>query len=103
VTRIVLAGSRNDLDVINRSSRIEQAILFGSRARGDYRPDSDADVALILESGNEWPVLETLAGLAFFGKEQGARAEPADARRGQIPRKRIPRRIPDWNSIDPHR
>jgi predicted nucleotidyltransferase len=45
--------------------RVEQAILFGSRARGDYRPDSDADVALILESGNEWPVLEALAGLAF--------------------------------------
>lgn len=45
--------------------QVEQAILFGSRARGDFRPDSDADVALILKRGNEWQVLETLAGLAF--------------------------------------
>ena len=45
--------------------RVEFALLFGSRARGDHRADSDADVALILERGNEWSVLETLAGLAF--------------------------------------
>ncbi len=45
--------------------RVEHAILFGSRARGDHRPDSDADVVLILERGNDWPVLEALAGLAF--------------------------------------
>ena len=45
--------------------KVELAILFGSRARGDHRPDSDADLALILERGNEWPVVEALAGLAF--------------------------------------
>ena len=45
--------------------KVERAILFGSRARGDHKPDSDADLALILERGNEWPVLEALAGLAF--------------------------------------
>jgi uncharacterized protein len=28
--------------------RIERAVLFGSRARGDARPDSDCDVAVFL-------------------------------------------------------
>ena len=45
--------------------RVKHAILFGSRARGDHRPDSDADVVLILDRGNDWLVLETFAGLAF--------------------------------------
>ncbi|MGA4079924.1 nucleotidyltransferase domain-containing protein [Ralstonia nicotianae] len=27
---------------------VRHAILYGSRARGDFRPDSDADVALVL-------------------------------------------------------
>ena len=53
------------LDRIPAHLKVERAILFGSRARGDHRPDSDADLALILEGGNEWPVVEELAGLAF--------------------------------------
>ncbi|MBI5012058.1 MAG: nucleotidyltransferase domain-containing protein, partial [Methylocystis sp.] len=28
--------------------RLERAVLFGSRARGDARPDSDYDVAVFL-------------------------------------------------------
>ena len=28
--------------------RLERAVLFGSRARGDFRPDSDYDVAVFL-------------------------------------------------------
>jgi uncharacterized protein len=53
------------LDRMPAHLKVERAILFGSRARGDHRPDSDADLALILEGGNEWPVVEELAGLAF--------------------------------------
>jgi predicted nucleotidyltransferase len=45
--------------------KVERAIVFGSRARGDSRPDSDADLALIFERGNEWPIVGLLAGLAF--------------------------------------
>ena len=30
--------------------QIERVVLFGSRARGDARPDSDYDVALFLKS-----------------------------------------------------
>lgn len=44
---------------------VEKAIVFGSRARGDNRSDSDADLALIFERGNEWSVVELLGGLAF--------------------------------------
>jgi predicted nucleotidyltransferase len=31
--------------------RVEQIVLYGSRARGDYGPDSDADVALVVPHG----------------------------------------------------
>ncbi|HEX8755359.1 MAG TPA: nucleotidyltransferase domain-containing protein [Steroidobacteraceae bacterium] len=44
---------------------LEKAIVFGSRARGDNRPDSDADLALVFARGNEWPIVGLLAGLAF--------------------------------------
>ena len=37
---------RDFLARIPADIRLEQAILFGSRARGEHRPDSDADVAL---------------------------------------------------------
>lgn len=46
--------------------RYERAILYGSRARGDFRPDSDADLALIMsERADDWPTLSALSGLAF--------------------------------------
>ena len=37
---------------------IEKMVLFGSRARGTNRPDSDIDVAVILR-GEQLPFLET--------------------------------------------
>ena len=40
-------------------SRIERVVLFGSRARGDARPDSDYDVAVFLRN------------LDNFGQEAG--------------------------------
>jgi uncharacterized protein len=43
--------------------RIERVVLFGSRARGDARPDSDYDVAVFLKD------------LDGFGKEAGRIAE----------------------------
>jgi uncharacterized protein len=46
--------------------QVERALLYGSRARGDYRPDSDADLALILaQQGNDWQLLWDLSGLAY--------------------------------------
>lgn len=41
--------------------RLERAVLFGSRARGDARPDSDYDVAIFLHHYTRaWPELQPL-------------------------------------------
>ena len=45
--------------------KVEKAIVFGSRARGDNSPGSGTDLALIFERGNEWSIVGLLAGLAF--------------------------------------
>jgi predicted nucleotidyltransferase len=46
--------------------RLDHAILYGSRARGEDRPDSDADVALIIAEGAaDWQLVGTLADLAY--------------------------------------
>lgn len=41
--------------------RLDRAVLFGSRARGDARPDSDADVAVVLARGDWSPWQEKVA------------------------------------------
>lgn len=46
--------------------RLERAVLYGSRARGDYGEESDADVALILTEGaDDWRTLWVLGGVAY--------------------------------------
>jgi predicted nucleotidyltransferase len=47
---------------------VEEAYLFGSRARGDHDVDSDADVALVLDEpaeGATIPLKRGLSDLAF--------------------------------------
>jgi len=42
--------------------RLERVVLFGSRARGEHRPDSDYDIAVFIrEPGDLWDELGTLA------------------------------------------
>ncbi len=46
---------------------VAQAILFGSRARGDHHPDSDLDLAIVL-NGARADFIDTkldMAGIAF--------------------------------------
>ena len=45
----VLVRFRAALDAAY-GDRIERVVLFGSRARGDHRPDSDYDVAVFLKN-----------------------------------------------------
>ena len=47
-------------------SRVQGIFLFGSRARGDHRDDSDADVAVVLADGDweEWRERRNLNRLA---------------------------------------
>ncbi|MCI0600128.1 MAG: nucleotidyltransferase domain-containing protein [Beijerinckiaceae bacterium] len=71
--------------------RLERVVLFGSRARGDARPDSDYDVAIFLKSlPDRWVELDRLAKLrvdfldemdAFFD----AKPYPAEAYRDRSP------------------
>lgn len=46
---------------------VKAALVFGSRARGDHRPDSDADVAVILRGdvGDRYKTSAEMAGAAF--------------------------------------
>ena len=45
-------------------ARLERIVLFGSRARGDHREDSDYDVAVFLHDlGELWDELRPLADL----------------------------------------
>jgi predicted nucleotidyltransferase len=42
--------------------RLERVVLFGSRARGDHRPESDYDVAVFIKNpGDLWDELGTLS------------------------------------------
>jgi predicted nucleotidyltransferase len=43
-------------------SRLERVVLFGSRARGDHRPDSDFDVAVFIrDPDSRWDEMGRLA------------------------------------------
>ena len=45
--------------------RVERVVLFGSRARGDARPDSDYDVAVFLRGmGDRFAEMDRLADLS---------------------------------------
>lgn len=46
---------------------VDHAILFGSRARHTHRPDSDADIAVIMkaQAGDRSATTVTMAGIAF--------------------------------------
>jgi uncharacterized protein len=72
----VLIRFRRALDEMY-GNQLERVVLFGSRARGDARPDSDYDVAVFLKAlPDRWAELDRLARLrvemidetgAFFG------------------------------------
>ncbi len=58
-----LAAARLFSDRTAGRFRLVGALLFGSRARGDHRAQSDTDVAVLL-SGAPGPFLETKLALA---------------------------------------
>jgi predicted nucleotidyltransferase len=55
------------LDRLRGTHDVAGALIFGSRARGDHRPDSDLDLAVIL-NGQRSDLMDTrldMAGIAF--------------------------------------
>src|SRR5216684_7065417 len=69
----ILTRFRAALDEIY-GARLARVVLFGSRARGEARPDSDYDVAVFLDVlPDRWAELDRLADLRVrFLDETGA-------------------------------
>lgn len=49
----ILARLKRELEALY-GSRLKQVLLYGSRARGDYREDSDYDVLVVLDGPFQW-------------------------------------------------
>jgi len=80
----VLRRFRTELDKAY-GERLERVVLFGSRARGDARPDSDYDIAIFLHDlGSRWDELGVLAHISTeilyqTGADISAKPFPAGA------------------------
>jgi predicted nucleotidyltransferase len=49
----ILARLKRELEALY-GPRLKQVLLYGSRARGDFREDSDYDVLVVLEGPLDW-------------------------------------------------
>ena len=67
VDDMTLRAARRFLALVGERYPVREAYLFGSRARGTHRPDSDADVAVVLrgEKGDRGAAVLDMAGVAF--------------------------------------
>ena len=48
-------------------NRLARAVLFGSRSRGDFRPDSDYDIAVFIRDPEPW--FDEVVRLANLGTD----------------------------------
>jgi predicted nucleotidyltransferase len=55
------------LDALRKDYAVDEVRLYGSRARGDFQPDSDVDLAVVLhgERGDIWKTAMAMSDITF--------------------------------------
>ncbi len=86
-TREALAIAQKYLDHISAKYKVKQALLFGSYASGKNNPDSDIDLAVVIENSDD--IIETQIEMMKLRRSIDLRIEPH------------PFREEDFNTSDP--
>jgi len=68
-----------------RAKGVTGLAIFGSRARGDHRPDSDLDVLVEIENGIKFSLLD-LIGIQHIIRDETGIETQAEMRRSLEPR-----------------
>ena len=76
------------IEAMNRALPLSQVILFGSHARGDARPDSDADLCLVAEGAEQQPKQRNSSAARFDRWWASRRSHLSRSRRRDWRRKR---------------
>lgn len=58
--------SRRVVSSIRDAMSVEAIYVFGSRARGDYGPDSDVDIFIIADDDSNWAHAKARAALSWL-------------------------------------
>jgi predicted nucleotidyltransferase len=55
------------LDSLRKGYAVDEVRLYGSRVRGDFRPDSDVDLAVVLHGprGDFWKIGKAMSDITF--------------------------------------
>lgn len=69
IERFVASASKNQPGLV-------AAYLFGSYARNDFRPESDIDIALVIDQLNDYERFDTQVRLMMLAAQFDSRIEP---------------------------